>query len=90
MNPIPCSFYENLENNFIKKLLSNRSSFLNLDTMSTLCIFCKERKGDNVDVAIGMNYGVASFFSWFKSICNPKTNIMRIRGPPMTTTSFQR
>ena len=27
----------------------------------------RERKKDNTDVATGMNYGVASFFSWSKA-----------------------
>ena len=46
-----------------------------------------ERKKDNSDVGVGVSYGVASFSSWSKSICNPKPGIARIRGPP---TSFQR
>jgi hypothetical protein len=30
----------------------------------------KKKKKDNVDVAIGMDYGVASLLNWSKSICN--------------------
>ena len=39
------------------------------------------RKNDNSDIANDVNYGVASFLSWWKSVCNPETGITRIRGP---------
>jgi hypothetical protein len=50
----------------------------------------KEKKIKNdFDVTTDVNYGVASFSSWTKSIiCNPKTSTMRIGGPPMTNASF--
>ena len=35
-----------------------------------------------IDVAIGVNDGVASFLSWSKFQCNPETGIMSIRGRP--------
>jgi hypothetical protein len=38
------------------------------------------RKNDNSDIASGVNYGVASFLSWWKSISNPETDNTRIRG----------
>ena len=66
------------------------------DSNCNICIcimskFCtrneKERKKD---VATGMKYGVASFSSWSKSTCNPKTCMPRIREPPTTTASFWR
>ena len=50
----------------------------------------REGKKDNSDVATGVNYGVASSSSSSKSIYNPKQGIMRIRGPPKTSASFQR
>ena len=34
--------------------------------------------------------GVASFWSWFKSICNPETGMMRIRGTPNNVAFFRR
>jgi hypothetical protein len=43
-----------------------------------LCLL--QKKGD-CDVATGMNYGVGSFFSWSKFICNSKSHITRNRGP---------
>ena len=30
----------------------------------------KRKRKNNVDVAIGMDYGVASFLNWSKSLCN--------------------
>ena len=42
-----------------------------------------------LNVATGMNYGVASSLSWSKSICCPKLCIMRIRGPLKTTVDFR-
>ena len=48
------------------------------------------RKKDGSDVATGMKFGVVSFSSWSKSICNLETGIMRIRGTSMTTASFRR
>jgi hypothetical protein len=50
----------------------------------------KQWKIDDSDVATGMNYGVASFSSWSKSTCNPKTGLVRIRGSPKTTASIWR
>jgi hypothetical protein len=38
------------------------------------------RKKVDFDVATNVKYGVASFFSWFKSICNEETGITRIGG----------
>ena len=32
----------------------------------------KEGKKGDSDVVAGVNYGVASFSSWSKSICNPQ------------------
>ena len=46
-----------------------------------VCVSPRERKNDRFDVATTMNYGVASFLSWSKSICNPKMGIMRKRVP---------
>ena len=46
----------------------------------------KEKK-DNSDVATNVYYVVALFSSWFKSICDSKTGITRIRGPPKTIAS---
>lgn len=40
------------------------------------------------NVAIGMNYGIASFASWLKSLCNLETCITRIGEPPLTIASF--
>jgi len=48
----------------------------------------KERKKDDFDVATGVNYGVASFSGWSKSIWDPVMGITRIRGPPTTIASF--
>jgi hypothetical protein len=48
----------------------------------------KERKKDDYGVAISAHYGVASFSSWSKVICNPDTGIARIRGPLKTNASF--
>ena len=46
----------------------------------------KEKKDDsNVDTFV--NYGVASFSSWSKSICNLETNVMIIRGALMNIGS---
>ena len=49
----------------------------------------RKRKNDDDDVANGVDYGVASFSSWFKSICNPVTCIRRIKGSPTTIVSYQ-
>ena len=38
-----------------------------------------ERKQDGSDAATGVNYSVASFLSWSKSICNSETGISKIR-----------
>ena len=38
-----------------------------------------ERKQDSSDAATGVNYNVASFSSWSKSICNSETGISKIR-----------
>ena len=35
----------------------------------------------NTNVAIGMNYGVASSLNWSKSICSPEMCTMRVIGP---------
>ena len=48
-----------------------------------------KRKNDGDDVAKGVDYGVASFSSWSKSICNPVTCIRRIRGSPTTSVFYQ-
>jgi hypothetical protein len=50
----------------------------------------RKEKKDNSDVLTGVNYGVASFSSWSKSICNPKIGGTRIRGSPKTIASFRR
>ena len=47
----------------------------------------KRKKGD-FNFATGVNYGVASFSSWSKSICNLIMGIMRFKGPPTTIASF--
>lgn len=44
---------------------------------------------DDFDVATGVKYGVASFSSCSKSICDPKSSIMRNRGSPKTIASCQ-
>lgn len=41
----------------------------------------------DVDVATGVNYGVASI--WSKSTCNPATGISRIRVPPRPLPPFK-
>ena len=41
----------------------------------------EEKKKDDSDVAIGVNYGVASWSSWCKSTCNPETGITRTSRP---------
>jgi hypothetical protein len=46
------------------------------------------KRNDDSNVVIVVNYGVASFSSWSKSICNPETCITRIRRPLMTIASF--
>ena len=49
----------------------------------------KERKKERqLDVVTDMNYGVASFSNWSKSICTPKTGIVRGKGPLKTLASF--
>ena len=63
--------------------------------------FCKgmllhmdeEKRGDDSGVATGVNYGIASFLSLSKSICNPETGV--IRGsrrilPPFKDENFNR
>ena len=42
------------------------------------------------DVATNMKYDVALFTSCYKSICKPKTDSTRIRGPPQIIASFRR
>ena len=39
-----------------------------------------KKKKDDSNVATNMNHGVVSFLSWFKSICNFGTSIMRFGG----------
>jgi hypothetical protein len=48
----------------------------------------KEIRKDKFNVTTGMNYGVASFLSWSKSICNPEIGIIEIRGPLRSNASF--
>ena len=48
----------------------------------------KEKKKN--DVATSVNYGVAFFSNWFKSIYNPDTSNTKMRFLPNTTASFQR
>ena len=48
----------------------------------------KERK--TMMLSPAWNMGVASILSWLKSICNPKTCMLRIRESPTTITSFWR
>lgn len=43
---------------------------------------------DDSDVATSVNFGVASFFSWLKSVCSPEVGTTRIRGPLKTIASF--
>ena len=50
----------------------------------------KKEKKDDTDAATGVSYGVASFSSWSKSICNPQMGFTRIRRPPKTIASFWR
>ena len=47
------------------------------------------QKKDDYDVATGMNYGVGSFLSWSKFICNSKTRITRNRRPLMIIAFFE-
>ena len=48
----------------------------------------KRRKiRSNVDTNV--NYGVASFLSWSKSICNSKKGITRIRRPQRLLSPFE-
>ena len=49
----------------------------------------KERKEDNSYDATGVDSDVASFLSWSKSICNPESSSMRIRGPSRLMTPFE-
>lgn len=55
-------------------------------TFTTFDIFLSRRKKkkDDSDVATGVKYGVASFSSWSKSICNLEIDFSRIRGLPKT------
>lgn len=48
----------------------------------------KETKKDDFDVGTKVNYGVALFLSWSKSMCNLTTDIMRIRYLLNTIASF--
>ena len=50
----------------------------------------RKEKKDNSNIATSVNYGVASFSSWSKCICNTETGIIRNREPSTTTASFQR
>ena len=51
---------------------------------------CIRIKKDDYDVVTNVNYGVALFPSWAKSICNGEMGITRIRAPPTTIASFRR
>ena len=46
------------------------------------------KKADS-DHATSMNYGVASSLSWSKSICNPKTGMVRITRPTKRSPPFK-
>ena len=48
----------------------------------------KERKKDDSYVVTGMNYGISSFLSWSKSVCNLKIGMMRIKRARKTIASF--
>ena len=50
--------------------------------MLPICV-CRERnrRKDDVDVAIGVNNGGASFSDWSKCIWNSEMGITKIRGP---------
>ena len=52
----------------------------------------KERKKDDSDVATDVDYGVALFSSWSKSISNPETAIREIEppNPLFPNTTFKR
>jgi hypothetical protein len=53
-----------------------------------MLIQCERRKKDNSDVSTSISYGVASFLSWSKSICNPETGIMKVKGALTTIAYF--
>ena len=76
----------------VPSLVESHSGLKSYNTSSqtdTNHLFYRERKKDNTDVATGMNYGVASFFSWSKATCNPKWGITRIRGPWQLLPPFE-
>ena len=74
--------------NFNRLLLKLNPVHLSLAAGSPCSL---NRNKDDSNVATGVNYGVdASFSSWPKSICDPKTRIVRIKRTPKTTTFFWR
>lgn len=52
-----------------------------LEEIGLSILWTLRKKKEISDVATGMIYGVASFSSWTKSMCDSKTSIMRIIGP---------
>jgi hypothetical protein len=49
--------------------------------MATIARTSEERR-DGAKFSISVHYGVASFLSWSKIICNLKMGITSIKGPP--------
>jgi hypothetical protein len=66
----------------------NKRSGHAMATWSSITGKKENRKKDDSYVVIGMNYGISSFLSWSKSICNLKIGMMSIERAPKTIASF--
>jgi hypothetical protein len=51
---------------------------------------CKERKKDDFDVATHVNYGVASFLSSSKSLCNLEMALRELEGSQRLLSTCER
>ena len=51
---------------------------------------CKERKKDDSNIATHVNYGVASFLSSSKSLCNLEMALQELEGPQRLLPSCER
>ena len=75
--------------------MSERGSLFEIKANISLIVqlkekISKERKKNDFNVVIGVNFGVASSFSWSKCICHSEMGSTRIRGAPMTHTYLWR
>lgn len=69
----------------LRPLLSKGDTFNRHGQTGPYSDFIKHDRDHGFNAATGVNYGVASSSSWCKSVCNPKSDITRIKELVKTT-----